>query len=139
MAKKAQRISSIKVHIGIRVRNLGRSIAFYQKMFGSEPSKISGTLAEFDLLIPPLNFTIYEFGFGERGVLSHLGFQVSSIKEVLAMREKWSQLGLYIGLEKPTKFQSNNEDKIWVDDPDGNRWVVFAAIQENETALQDDL
>gem|GEM_PF-1616746 len=87
-------VRAIKPHIALNVHNIGRSIEFYQKMLGIEPSKVRTGYAKFDLQDPPLNLALNEVPFNERGALSHLGIQVASTADVLAVRERWAKAGL---------------------------------------------
>src|ERR671925_109572 len=87
-------VKALKPHISINVRNVTESVAFYRKMFGVEPAKVRTGYAKFDVQNPPLNLALNEVPFNERGALSHLGIQVSSTEDVLAVREKWADAGL---------------------------------------------
>src|SRR3989441_13360717 len=87
-------VSALKAHLAINVRNVEQSIEFYRKLFGIEPSKVRRGYAKFDVQNPPLNFTLNEVAFNERGALSHLGIQVASTDDVLAVRERWVEEGL---------------------------------------------
>src|ERR1700694_1782798 len=80
-------VQVLKPHISINVRNVERSIAFYRQMLGIEPSKVRTAYAKFDIENPPLNLALNELPDLEgSGALSHLGLQVSSTEDVLAMR-----------------------------------------------------
>src|SRR5438128_9467901 len=87
-------VSALKAHLAIKVRNVEQSIHFYRRMFGIEPSKVRTGYAKFDVQNPPLNFTLNQVPFGERGALSHLGIQVGSTEDVLAVRGQWQEAGL---------------------------------------------
>jgi catechol 2,3-dioxygenase-like lactoylglutathione lyase family enzyme len=124
-------VQALKAHLAINVRSVPKSIEFYQKMFGMEPSKVRQGYAKFDLANPPLNFTLNEFPFGERGALSHMGIEVASTDDVLAMRERWVREGLVPRDEMQTDCCYALQDKTWVHDPDGNEWEVFVVLQDN--------
>jgi catechol 2,3-dioxygenase-like lactoylglutathione lyase family enzyme len=124
-------IKTLKAHLALNVHNVERSIEFYKKLFGIEPSKVRTGYAKFDLQNPPLNFTLNEHGFGERGALSHLGIQVVSTDDVLATREKWIESGLLTRDEMQTSCCYALQDKTWVKDPDGNEWEVFVVLEDN--------
>ncbi|HKP70767.1 MAG TPA: VOC family protein, partial [Pyrinomonadaceae bacterium] len=64
-------INSLKAHLAINVKDVETSIEFYKKMFGIEPSKVRTGYAKFDVSNPPLNFTLNQAPFLERGALSH--------------------------------------------------------------------
>src|ERR1700692_815846 len=85
----------LKAHVSINVRNVERSIDFYRKMLGIEPSKVRTGYAKFDVQNPPLNLAMQEVPTtAGRGALSHLGLQVTSTEDVLAMRNRWHEAGL---------------------------------------------
>src|SRR4029079_4465191 len=69
--------------------------------------------------------------FNERGALSHLGIQVKSTADVLAMRDQWAQVGLLTRDEMQTNCCYATQDKTWARDPDGNEWEVFVVLQDN--------
>ena len=137
MTTETKKIETLKAHLAMNVRNVEASIGFYKKMLGIEPSKVRTGYAKFDVQNPPLNLTLNENSFGERGALSHLGIQVGSTEDVLAMREKWHEQGLYTRDEMDTNCCYAIQDKTWVSDPDGNEWEVFVVKQDNlaETAM----
>jgi catechol 2,3-dioxygenase-like lactoylglutathione lyase family enzyme len=124
-------VRALKAHLAINVRNLEKSATFYRNMFGIEPSKVRKGYAKFDVQNPPLNFTLNEVPFEKRGALSHMGIQVSSTAEVLAVRQKWAEAGLPTRDEMKTECCYASQDKSWVRDPDGNEWEVFVVLQDN--------
>jgi catechol 2,3-dioxygenase-like lactoylglutathione lyase family enzyme len=129
-------VTALKAHLALNVRNVVRSTEFYNKVLGIEPSKVRPGYAKFDVQNPPLNLTLNEVAFNERGALSHLGIQVASTEDVLAMRDKWMDSGLVTRDEMQTNCCYATQDKTWVRDPDGNEWEVFVVLQDNlpETA-----
>lgn len=129
--KTTETINTLKAHLAINVKNLAESIEFYKKMLGLEPSKVRTGYAKFDVVNPPLNFTLNQVPFGERGALSHLGIQVASTQDVLAMRAKWHERGLATRDEMNTNCCYAIQDKTWTRDPDGNEWEVFVVKKEN--------
>ena len=124
-------VNTLKAHLALNVKNIGQSIEFYKKMLGIEPSKVRTGYAKFDVQNPPLNLTLNEVAFGERGALSHLGIQVASTDDVLAMRENWKEAGLFTRDEMQTNCCYAVQDKTWVNDPDGNEWEVFVVLEDN--------
>jgi catechol 2,3-dioxygenase-like lactoylglutathione lyase family enzyme len=124
-------VKAIKPHVSINVRNVTESVAFYRKLFGIEPAKVRTGYAKFDAQNPPLNLALNEVPFTGRGALSHLGIQVSSTEDVLAVREKWTEAGLTTRDEMQTACCYAVQDKTWVSDPDGNEWEVFVVLEDN--------
>jgi catechol 2,3-dioxygenase-like lactoylglutathione lyase family enzyme len=126
-------VQTLKAHLALNVRDVERSLEFYRKMLGIEPSKVRAGYAKFDVQNPPLNLTLNQASFNERGALSHLGIQVASTGDVLTMREKWAEAGLVTRDEMQTNCCYALQDKTWVHDPDGNEWEVFVVLEDNLT------
>jgi catechol 2,3-dioxygenase-like lactoylglutathione lyase family enzyme len=124
-------VVALKAHLAINVRNVERSIVFYRKLFGIEPSKVRRGYAKFDVQNPPLNFTLNEVPFKEAGALSHMGIQVASTADVFSVRKKWAEAGLITRDEMQTDCCYARQDKTWVHDPDGNEWEVFVVLEDN--------
>lgn len=122
---------ALKAHLAVNVRNVERSLEFYRKLFGTEPSKVRAGYAKFDVMNPPINFTLNEVPFSGRGALSHLGIQVATTEDVLSVRDRWSAEGLAPREETKTQCCYALQDKAWVSDPDGNEWEVFVVLQDN--------
>jgi catechol 2,3-dioxygenase-like lactoylglutathione lyase family enzyme len=130
-------IKTLKAHLALNVKNVEQSIEFYKKMLGIEPLKVREGYAKFDVQNPPLNLTLNQYPFNERGALSHLGIQVAATEDVLSMRERWIEKGLATQDEMQTNCCYALQDKTWVHDPDGNEWEVFVVLEDNlaETSM----
>lgn len=128
-----KRVQALKAHLALNVKNVEQSLEFYKKMLGIEPSKVRRGYAKFNVENPPLNLTLNEVAFKERGALSHLGVQVASTEDVLTMREQWAEAGLVTRDEMQTNCCYALQDKTWVHDPDGNEWEVFVVLEDNLT------
>jgi catechol 2,3-dioxygenase-like lactoylglutathione lyase family enzyme len=124
-------INTLKAHLAINVMDVEASIDFYTKMLGIEPSKVRTGYAKFNIEDPPLNFTLNQVPFDGRGALSHLGIQVATTDDVLAMKKTWESAGLIPREEMQTTCCYALQDKAWVHDPDGNEWEVFTVIEDN--------
>jgi predicted enzyme related to lactoylglutathione lyase len=133
---ESTKINTLKAHLALNVRNVEQSIGFYRSMFDIEPSKVRTGYAKFDVQEPPLNLTLNQNAFGERGALSHLGIQLATTDDVLKMRERWAAAGLVTREEMQTDCCYATQDKTWVSDPDGNEWEAFVVLKDNlpETA-----
>jgi catechol 2,3-dioxygenase-like lactoylglutathione lyase family enzyme len=132
--ENANTVQALKAHISINVSNVERSVEFYRKMLGIEPSKVRAGYAKFNVQNPPLNLAMNEVALGGEGKfsrLSHLGIQVGSTEDVLAMRDRWAAAGLTTRDEMQTNCCYAVQDKSWIADPDGNHWEVFVVLEDN--------
>jgi catechol 2,3-dioxygenase-like lactoylglutathione lyase family enzyme len=124
-------INVLKAHVALNVQDVERSIEFYRKMLGLEPSKVRTGYGKFDVKVPPLNLTLNEAAPAGHGALSHMGIQVASTEDVLRMRERWAEAGLLTRDEMQTNCCYALQDKTWVSDPDGNEWEVFVVLEDH--------
>ncbi len=124
-------VTALKAHLSLNVRNVEESVRFYRKMLGIEPSKMRTGYAKFDVQNPPLNLALNEAPVTSGGALSHLGIQLASSEDVLAMKEMWKEAGLSTRDEMQTNCCYAVQDKSWVRDPDGNEWEAFVVLQDN--------
>ena len=124
-------MSRFKTHVALNVSDIKKSVDFYQAMFGQSPIKYKTDYAKFDLDNPALNLSLelnpgHQQGRG--GALSHLGIQVETQEEVRQAIARFKSIGLEV------REQLNNtccyalQDKVWVTDPDGNEWEIFALL-----------
>ncbi|MDQ1559218.1 MAG: hypothetical protein QOD32_2278 [Pyrinomonadaceae bacterium] len=122
---------ALKAHLALNVRSVERSLEFYKKMLGIEPLKVRPGYAKFDVQNPPLNLTLNEVPFAERGALSHLGIQLATTEDVLSLRRNWLDAGLETRDEMGTNCCYALQNKTWVQDPDGNEWEAFVVLEDN--------
>jgi catechol 2,3-dioxygenase-like lactoylglutathione lyase family enzyme len=114
----------LKPHVSLNVTNIEASVAFYEKVFDVPATKRRPGYAKFDLATPSLNLSMVEAP--RSGVnASHFGIQVASTDDVVLASERFKQSGLRTFAEQNTSCCYAVQDKVWVEDPDGNMWEVF--------------
>lgn len=114
----------LKPHVSLNVSNVDQSVAFYEKAFGVTVTKRRPGYAKFDLASPALNLTMNEAPrTGENA--SHFGIQVASSDDVAEAKARFEAVGLATFSEEDTTCCYAVQDKVWVEDPDGNSWEVF--------------
>jgi catechol 2,3-dioxygenase-like lactoylglutathione lyase family enzyme len=125
----------LRPHLALTVSDVERSIPFYRALFGAEPAKVRAGYAKFEVAEPALNFTLNQ---GERGnglgAFNHAGIQVESTDDVLAAKLRLTKAGLAAFDEMNTTCCYARQDKIWVKDPDGTPWEVFAVLEDEPQA-----
>jgi catechol 2,3-dioxygenase-like lactoylglutathione lyase family enzyme len=120
----------LKPHVSLNVSDIDASVAFYEKAFGVEASKRRPGYAKFDLAAPLLNLTMQEAP--RSGVnASHFGVQVGSIADVSTAKARFEAHGLPTFTEENVSCCYAVQDKVWIEDPDGNAWEVFVVKGES--------
>lgn len=123
-----------RVQLALNVANLEASIAFYSKLFNSQPAKIRTGYANFAIAEPPLKLVLIEQvgtrGMGTEGALNHLGVEVGSSEAVADATSRLSGEGLPTRVEESTTCCYAVQNKVWVDDPDGAPWEVYTVLAD---------
>ena len=65
-----------RVQLALNVNDIEEAVAFYRKLFGTEPAKRRPGYANFAITEPPLKLVLLE-NPGQGGSLNHLGVEVS--------------------------------------------------------------
>ena len=114
----------LKPHVSLNVSDVDASVAFYEKAFGVTATKRRPGYAKFDLESPALNLTMQEAP--RTGVnASHFGVQVATTEDVIEAKGRFEAQGLRTFTEEDTACCYAVQDKVWIEDPDGNSWEVF--------------
>ncbi|MFZ4506747.1 MAG: ArsI/CadI family heavy metal resistance metalloenzyme [Fimbriimonas sp.] len=121
-----------KTHLALNVRDLQKSIAFYEAFFGAPVHKRRPGYANFDLESPPLKLALNEDpNFMPRvGSLNHLGIVLESVEAVNRVRARLNATDLALDDEGDTVCCFARQDKVWAHDPDGNAWEVYVILDE---------
>ena len=91
---------------------------------------------DIDLVAPSLNLSMVEAP--RTGVnASHFGFQVAGTADVLEARLRFESAGLRTFSEQNTTCCYALQDKVWIEDPDGNSWEVFVVKADAATMHRD--
>lgn len=119
----------LKPHVSLNVSNIDASVAFYEKAFGVGVTKRRPGYAKFDLQSPSLNLSMVEAP--RTGInASHFGIQVASTDDVNEAKGRFEAAGLRTITEEQTSCCYAVQDKVWVEDPDGNSWEVFVVLAD---------
>jgi catechol 2,3-dioxygenase-like lactoylglutathione lyase family enzyme len=127
----------MKMHVGINVTDLDKSIEFYTKVFNTEPVKIKPDYAKFLLDNPGLNFTLNLKDKVSGNQVGHFGFQVENLEEILQNKERLEKLGFFAREEMDVTCCYATQDKFWVTDPNGNEWEFFYTKGDVESITTD--
>ena len=123
-----------RVQLALNVSDLDEAIAFYSTLFRTAPAKVRPGYANFAVADPPLKLVLMEHadlrGSGVDGALNHLGVEVGDPAEVAEASGRLSGAGLATVDQVQTTCCHAVQDKVWVEDPDGAPWEVYAVLAD---------
>jgi catechol 2,3-dioxygenase-like lactoylglutathione lyase family enzyme len=116
-----------RVQLALNVSDLDKAIAFYSKLFATEPAKVRTGYANFAIADPPLKLVLFESAEG--GTLNHLGVEVESVDEVASVTARLAADGLVTAPESGECCFALQE-KVWIDGPDGRPWEFYTVLAD---------
>ncbi|MFF0063078.1 ArsI/CadI family heavy metal resistance metalloenzyme [Streptomyces sp. NPDC005279] len=114
-----------RIQLALRVPDVAASIAFYTKLFGTEPAKLRDGYANFAITEPPLKLVLIEGTAGEDTRMDHLGVEVETTDAVHVATARLSEAGLATDEENDTTCCYALQDKVWVHGPGQEPWEVY--------------
>ncbi len=117
-----------RFHVHLHVEDLDRSIAFYSRLFGAEPTRVESDYAKWMLEDPRINFAISTRG-REAGI-DHLGFQTDDAAELAELKARAESADMALLDEGATTCCYARSEKHWVTDPSGVAWEHFQTLAD---------
>ncbi|MFC9669533.1 ArsI/CadI family heavy metal resistance metalloenzyme [Streptomyces sp. NPDC056949] len=125
-----------RVQLALRVSDLNASIAFYSKLFGTEPAKLRDGYANFAINEPPLKLVLVQGAPGEDTRMDHLGVEVETTEAVHAATARLADAGLATDVENDTTCCYAVQDKVWVHGPGQEPWEVYVVKADAEAMTE---
>jgi catechol-2,3-dioxygenase len=122
-----------RIHMGMAVRDLERSSAFYCTLFGQSPTKTRPRYAKFEVAEPPVNLTLNEVSgaTGPNNPVSHFGIQLKSTAAVGQVAARLKEAGMETVVEENVTCCYALQTKVWATDPDGNKCEVYVVLDSD--------
>lgn len=122
-----------RLQLALNVNDLDASVAFYSKMFKTEPAKLRKGYANFAIAEPPLKLVLLE-NPGTGGTLNHLGVEVEDTDAVESEQTRLSEAGLASVEERESTCCYAKQDKFWVKGtPNGESWEIYTVLEDSST------
>ena len=119
-----------RVQLALNVPDIDEAVAFYSKLFATEPYKRKPGYANFAIADPPLKLVLFEKA-GAESRLNHLGVEVATSDDVWAHQSRLTGEGVD-SVEESGTCCFAKQDKVWVDGPDGS-WEIYAVLEDSDT------
>ena len=119
-----------RFHVHVGVEDLCRSVAFYNALFGAEPTVIKSDYAKWMLEDPRINFAISQKCGATKGI-EHVGVQVEDAAELAEVYDRLQAAKAPVLEEGATTCCYARSEKRWIADPDGVVWEAFLTNGES--------
>lgn len=119
-----------RLQLALNVPDIDAAVAFYTKLFATEPNKRKPGYANFAVADPPLKLVLFEKA-GAESRLNHLGVEFASSEEVSAHQSRLTGEGVEAVEESGTCCFAK-QDKVWVDAPDG-AWEIYTVLEDSDS------
>jgi catechol 2,3-dioxygenase-like lactoylglutathione lyase family enzyme len=124
---------SSRLQLALNVNDIDEAVAFYSKLFGTEPAKVRPGYANFAIAEPPLKLVLLE-NPGQGGSLNHLGIEVPDTGTVEAEQARLAQAGLAPDVAGETTCCFAKQDKFWVQGaPNREDWEIYTVLADSPT------
>ena len=117
-----------RFHLHVHVSDLTKNIAFYSAMFNQAPTRVEADYAKWMLADPRVNFAISTRGNAVG--IDHIGIQVDSEEELLALKANATAADLTLQDVGVTTCCYASSDKYWLTDPQGIAWEQFHSLND---------
>jgi catechol 2,3-dioxygenase-like lactoylglutathione lyase family enzyme len=115
-----------RFHVHAHVEDLQASIAFYTKLFATEPSRVESDYAKWMLEDPRINFAVSTRG--SKPGIDHLGIQADSEEELAELKARAQAADMALLDEGETSCCYARSDKYWITDPQGIAWEHYRTL-----------
>ncbi|MCU0548401.1 MAG: VOC family protein [Leptolyngbya sp. Prado105] len=128
-----------RVQLALNVSNVDAAVAFYAKLFKTQPAKQRPGYANFAIAEPPLKLVLIE-NPAAAGTMNHIGVELESSEEVsdavpaelrFAQSAYFKQTDLPIQTENQTTCCYALQDKVWIKDTDGLPWEIYTVLSDS--------
>jgi len=118
-----------RIHVSLDVTDIEAALPFYMVLFDARPVKRRDDYVKFELAEPRLNLTLnlHEDSHASSG---HYGIQVKTSTAVRETNQRLRAAGFAVTEEDETACCYAVQSKVWVVDPDNNRWEIFVVTND---------
>lgn len=120
-----------RLHVHLKVKDLGQSVAFYSALFGKDPDKLEADYAKWMLDDPRANIAISTRG--EKVGVDHVGLQTEAREELDAIASRLKAAGVGALEEPDATCCYARSNKYWTQSPDGAKWELYHTFSDSKT------
>ncbi len=124
----------MRLQLALNVRDIDEAVAYYSKIFQSEPHKRRPGYANFAINEPPLKLVLFENPNAEER-LNHLGVEVFDPARIDEAEDRLTAAGVLDEIESETVCCHATQNKLWSHEPQGLRWEWYHITDDTPDGL----
>ncbi|MBL4781423.1 MAG: glyoxalase/bleomycin resistance/dioxygenase family protein [Porticoccaceae bacterium] len=114
----------MRLQLALNVSNLEQAIAYYTKLFATEPHKVRNGYANFLIHSPPLKLVLFENPEADQR-LNHLGVEVDEPAQIASAKARLAKCAILDEVVNNQTCCHARQDKLWSREPQGLRWEWY--------------
>ncbi|MDW3205550.1 MAG: ArsI/CadI family heavy metal resistance metalloenzyme [Alphaproteobacteria bacterium] len=127
----------MRLQLALNVSDIDAAVAYYSRLFGTEPHKRRPGYANFAIDDPALKLVLFEAADAPEH-LNHIGVEVLDPADMPVVRERLSGNGILNRVVDQSTCCHATQDKLWSDGPDGLNWEWYIITDDQPMARPND-
>ncbi len=124
----------MKMHLSLPVTDIEATAAFYALLLQTAPSKQKHDYVKFEPAELDLNISFARTST-RPDTARHLGLQLETQAELDSHYERLERAGVVVQHRETSVCCYANQDKFWVQDPDGYQWELYVRLEDTEQKM----
>jgi catechol 2,3-dioxygenase-like lactoylglutathione lyase family enzyme len=120
----------VRLHVGLHVSDLERSVRFYRTLLGVEPTRRFDELARFEIDRPALVLALYVSPQPAGGALNHVGLRLPDSVGLVEVQRRLEEAGIATQRQEGVECCYARQTKFWVTDPDRVLWEIYTLHED---------
>ena len=114
----------MRLQLALNVTNLEHSVAYYSKMFGTEPHKLRKGYANFAIEDPAVKLVFIE-NPDANDHLNHLGVEMFDPHDIDDTANRFKAAGILETVLRDSACCHADQDKVWIKEPGELSWEWY--------------
>ncbi len=119
----------MRLQLALDVSEIDEAVAFYSKLFDTQPNKRKPGYANFVIENPPLKLVLFD-NTDNAGGINHLGVETETLAQVEAAEARLDDSGLDTTGVNDTVCCYAGKTETWVIGPDQERWEWYVKTSD---------
>lgn len=124
----------MRLQLALNVSDIDAAVAYYSRLFGTEPHKRRPGYANFAIDDPALKLVLFETENAQQH-LNHIGVEVLDPAEMPTIKDRLAENGILSRVQNQSTCCHATQDKLWSDGPDGLDWEWYN-ITDDQPAVR---